>query len=68
VTSREVLRKIRQRGGEPVKLHQVGSHAKFEVGTCRTIIPLHVRDIPIGTLRAIERDLESCLGRRWLLR
>jgi len=66
VTSREVLRTIRQRGGEPVKLHQVGSHAKYAVGGCQTIIPLHVRDIPAGTLRAIERDLELCLGRRWL--
>ena len=68
MTSREVLRRIRQRGGEPVKLHQVGSHAKYEVGGCRTIIPVHARDIPTGTLRAIERDLEPCLGRRWLHR
>jgi predicted RNA binding protein YcfA (HicA-like mRNA interferase family) len=68
VTSREVIRRIRECGGKPVKLHQVGSHAKFEVGGCRTIVPLHARDIPTGTLRAIERDLESCLGRRWLLR
>jgi predicted RNA binding protein YcfA (HicA-like mRNA interferase family) len=66
VTSREVLRRIRRHGGEPVKLHQVGSHAKYMVGGCKTIIPVHARDIPTGTLRAIERDLEPCLGRRWL--
>jgi predicted RNA binding protein YcfA (HicA-like mRNA interferase family) len=59
---------IRQHGGEPVKLHEVGSHAKYAVGGCMTIIPLHARDIPIGTLRAIERDLEPCLERRWLHR
>ena len=66
MTSREVLRRIRQRGGEPVKLYQVGSHANYTVGACKTIIPVHARDIPTGTLRAIERDLELCLGRRWL--
>jgi predicted RNA binding protein YcfA (HicA-like mRNA interferase family) len=66
MTSREVLRRIRQLGGRPVRLNQVGSHAKYAVAGCRTIIPLHADDLPVGTLRAIERDLEPCLGRRWL--
>ena len=68
MTSQEVLRRIRQLGGVPVKLHQVGSHAKFQVGDCGTVIALHARDLPVGTLHAIERDLEPCLGRRWLRR
>jgi predicted RNA binding protein YcfA (HicA-like mRNA interferase family) len=68
MTSRELLRRIRRCGWQPVKLHQVGSHAKYAVGQCKTIIPLHVKDIPTGTLQAIERDLEPCLGQRWLRR
>ncbi|MDQ6877669.1 MAG: hypothetical protein M3082_08195 [Candidatus Dormibacteraeota bacterium] len=36
-------------------------------GKCRTTVPVHRgQDLPAGTLRAIERDLEPCLGRRWL--
>jgi predicted RNA binding protein YcfA (HicA-like mRNA interferase family) len=32
-----------------------------------TTIPRHQgEDIAVGTLRAIERQLEPCLGRRWL--
>jgi predicted RNA binding protein YcfA (HicA-like mRNA interferase family) len=30
------------------------------------VIPLHTGDIPAGTLRSIERDLEACLGAKWL--
>jgi predicted RNA binding protein YcfA (HicA-like mRNA interferase family) len=30
-------------------------------------VPIHKgEDIPRGTLRAIERDLEPCLGKGWL--
>jgi len=29
--------------------------------------PIHRgKDLPPGTLRAIERDLEPCLGKKWL--
>jgi predicted RNA binding protein YcfA (HicA-like mRNA interferase family) len=66
MTSRDVLRKIRRAGGVPIRLNQVGSHAKYQVGDCRTIIPVHPGDIPVGTLRSIERDLEPCLGGRWM--
>ena len=31
-----------------------------------TTVPQHAGDIPAGTLRAIERDLEVALGKGWL--
>jgi predicted RNA binding protein YcfA (HicA-like mRNA interferase family) len=31
-----------------------------------TTVPQHSGDIPAGTLRAIERDLEPALGKGWL--
>jgi hypothetical protein len=31
--------------------------------TCVTTIAVHTGDIPTGTLRKIERDLEPCLGK-----
>ncbi len=40
---------------------------RIECGECRTTVPIHASDdLPRGTLRAIERDLEPCLGRTWL--
>ncbi|HEX9435700.1 MAG TPA: type II toxin-antitoxin system HicA family toxin [Candidatus Limnocylindria bacterium] len=48
---------------------QEGSHVRIECGECRTTVPIHAgEDLPKGTLRAIERDLEPCLGRKWLRR
>jgi predicted RNA binding protein YcfA (HicA-like mRNA interferase family) len=34
--------------------------------TAHTTVPQHSGDIPAGTLRAIERDLEPVLGKGWL--
>jgi predicted RNA binding protein YcfA (HicA-like mRNA interferase family) len=66
--AREVNRKIEQAGG--VQVRQRGSHRSYEVtknGTrAITTVPQHTGDIPAGTLRAIERDLEPVLGRGWL--
>jgi predicted RNA binding protein YcfA (HicA-like mRNA interferase family) len=64
VRSREVVHRIRELGGEEVS--QVGSHLKMRVGQCQTIVPMHSRDVSTGTLRAIERALEPCLGKGWL--
>ena len=67
--AREVNRKIERLGG--VMIRQVGSHRRYVVtftddtGTeakAATTVPQHAGDIPIGTLRAIERDLEAALG------
>ncbi len=60
----EVIRVIERLGGERVR--QKGSHVRMRVGDCYTTVPVHTRDIPKGLLRGIERDLEPCLGERWL--
>lgn len=73
--SREVNQRIERLGG--VHIRQVGSHRRFSVTwtdeqgitrTARTTVQQHNgRDIPTGTLRAIERDLEPAFGKGWLL-
>jgi len=46
---------------------QKGSHAFYKCGACSTVIPMHgSKDVKTGTLRAIEKDLEGCLGDDWL--
>ena len=65
MTAREVLRIIAARGGEVVR--QRGSHVRVRAGECFATVPDHgSRHLPPGTLRSIERQLESCLGRGWL--
>jgi predicted RNA binding protein YcfA (HicA-like mRNA interferase family) len=69
MTGQFVLRQIREAGCKPGPVRQQGSHVRVEceAGRCRTTVPVHrSQDLPAGTLRAIERDLEPCLGRRWL--
>jgi len=56
----EVIKVIEQLGGERVR--QKGSHVRMRAGDCYTTVPIHSRDVPKGLLRAIERDLEACLG------
>lgn len=60
------LRKILRREG-CVELRQKGSHLQVKCGSCRGTIPIHgSRDIKKGTLGAIERSLEVCLGDDWI--
>ncbi len=48
-------------------VHQDGSHQKWRLHDgSSVIVPIHSDDIPAGTLRSIERQGESALGRRWL--
>jgi len=61
------LRRILRRAG-CVEVRQSGSHLVVRCGTCQTVVPVHGGDLPAGTLRSIERDLEVCLGERWLKR
>jgi predicted RNA binding protein YcfA (HicA-like mRNA interferase family) len=64
-TARDVLDRIRALGGEVVR--RKGSHVRIRCGPCFTTVPDHgSRDLPAGTLRAIERDLEPALGTAWL--
>jgi predicted RNA binding protein YcfA (HicA-like mRNA interferase family) len=73
VNGEAVSRRIVTLGGEMVR--QVGSHRRFrvvfhdadgKVHTVFTTVPMHRRDLPIGTLRSIQRDLAPALGGRWL--
>lgn len=65
VRAREVSRRIERLGG--VMARQVGSHRRYMItykdadgpeAKVATTVPQHQGDIPLGTLRAIERDLE----------
>ena len=64
MTARALIRRLRERGCESV--HQRGSHQTWRCGNCQTVIPVHPGDLTPGTLRSIERDLEPCLGPKWL--
>jgi predicted RNA binding protein YcfA (HicA-like mRNA interferase family) len=63
--SRELRRILR--GFGCIEVRQRGSHLVVTCGKCQTVIPVHGgEDIAPGTLRAIERQLEPCLGKGWL--
>jgi predicted RNA binding protein YcfA (HicA-like mRNA interferase family) len=67
--AKEVVKRITAAGGSLTR--QVGSHARYTITvngiTCTTTVAMHsARDIPLGTLRAIEKDLAPALGERWL--
>jgi predicted RNA binding protein YcfA (HicA-like mRNA interferase family) len=64
MTSQELTRLLKKLGC--VLLRQgKGSHQVWRCGSCQTSIPMHGGDIPKGTLPAIQRQLEACLGRDW---
>ena len=72
--SRDVNRKIESLGGYETR--QRGSHRRYEVTytvegvehAASTTVQQHKgKDIPNGTLRAIQRDLAPAFGERWLL-
>jgi predicted RNA binding protein YcfA (HicA-like mRNA interferase family) len=74
VKPREVNRRIERLGGTQTR--QVGSHRRYaatytkpdgSTATAYTTVPQHAAsDIPTGTLRAIEKDLEPAFGKGWL--
>ncbi|MDQ5822101.1 MAG: type II toxin-antitoxin system HicA family toxin [Actinomycetota bacterium] len=65
MTGSKLLQRLRRLGCEEVRRR--GSHVRIRCGRCQTTVPVHAgQDLPPGTLRAIERDLEPCLGRKWL--
>lgn len=66
-------RRIERLGG--VMLRQVGSHRRYaaayadangQPAKVSTTVAQHPGDVPTGTLRAIERDLEPAFGAGWL--
>ena len=65
MTGKDLLRRLRALGC--IELRQKGSHERVRCGKCDTTAQVHAgQDLPPGTLRAIVRDLESCLGKGWL--
>lgn len=67
-------RRIRALGGQHVG--QRGSHRKFRAtytdaagrtATVQTVVAQHRGEIPTGTLRAIQRQMEPAFGKGWLL-
>lgn len=72
----EVNRRIERLGGRQTR--QVGSHRRYAANfakpdggsaTAYTTVPQHAgSDIPLGTLKAIEKDLEPAFGKGWLTR
>jgi predicted RNA binding protein YcfA (HicA-like mRNA interferase family) len=67
VTAREVVRKLLSLGA--IEVRQVGSHKRFQsaCGKCHTTVAMHGGDIPLGTLRAIQKQMEPCYGKGWLI-
>jgi predicted RNA binding protein YcfA (HicA-like mRNA interferase family) len=62
--AKELFRVLKGRGC--VMLRQKGSHTRWRCGRCFTTIPLHAgEELGPGLLRAIERDLDPCLGNGW---
>jgi predicted RNA binding protein YcfA (HicA-like mRNA interferase family) len=62
------LRRILQ-GLGCIEVRKAGSHVRIACGACRTTVPAHAGEtLGPGLLRAIERDLEPCLGKGWLKR
>ncbi|MHB1446865.1 MAG: type II toxin-antitoxin system HicA family toxin [Acidimicrobiales bacterium] len=66
MTARDLRRLLRRRGC--IEVRQVGSHLTIRCDACLTTIAVHTGDIPAGTLRKIEGDLEPCLEKGWLRR
>jgi len=64
MNSRELISKLKQDGWYEVK--QVGSHKQFKHSTKkgRVTVPCPKRDIPIGTLRSVERQAGIKLSQR----
>jgi predicted RNA binding protein YcfA (HicA-like mRNA interferase family) len=64
VTGGDLLRILRGLGC--IERRQKGSHVIVQCGRCQTVVPVHAgEDLGPGLLRAIERDLEPCLGKGW---
>jgi len=65
MTAKDLRRRLKLRGC--VELRQRGSHLRVACGTCTSTVPVHAgEDLGPGLMRQIERDMEPCLGKRWV--
>lgn len=64
----EVTKKLTAAGAE--LLRQRGSHQRWKATrdgvTTYTTVAIHRGDVPAGTLRQIEKQMEPTLGKGWL--
>ena len=65
MTSRRLLRLLTSRRFGCVVLRQRGSHVLIQCDECRTVVPMHGRDLPPGTWKSIQTALAPCLGEKW---
>ncbi|HUY09565.1 MAG TPA: type II toxin-antitoxin system HicA family toxin [Candidatus Dormibacteraeota bacterium] len=64
-----MFRRLRRLGCDPGEVRRRGSHVIVRCSDCQTTVPVHRgQDLPTGTLDAIEKQLEPCLGAKWLTR
>lgn len=67
MTPRALIRRLRTLDPLAYIAHQDGSHQKWRLSDGSSIVvPIHSRDIPIGTLQSIERQGAGALGKGWL--
>jgi len=68
---REVIVRIEKLGG--VFVRQRGSHRLYRaIGpdgvSAITTVAMHAKDIPLGTVKKIQKDLEPVFGEGWLMK
>lgn len=67
MTARSLLKLLAELGCTTRK--GKGSHVRVTCGRCHSTVSVHAgEDLGPGLLRAIERDLEPCLGKGWMKR
>lgn len=63
MNSKEILEILKKNGFKPIR--QNGSHMRLQKGDIKTTLAIHgKKDIPIGTIKKIEKDTGVKL--RWL--
>jgi predicted RNA binding protein YcfA (HicA-like mRNA interferase family) len=68
MTGKELLRILRRQLGCQ-EIRRESPHVIVRCGSCQTTVPIHAgEDLGPGLLSRIQRDLEACLGARWLRR
>ena len=60
MTGKRLLSDLRKYGC--LEARRKGSHVRVRCGKCETTVVHAGEHLPPGTLRAIRRDLEPCLG------
>ncbi|MGH9154899.1 MAG: type II toxin-antitoxin system HicA family toxin [Acidimicrobiales bacterium] len=65
MTSKALLRLLTSRRFGCEVIRQRGSHVIVQCGQCRTVVPMHDRDLAPGTWADIRSALAPCLGERW---